>query len=191
MLDEFAGPISLEIRRGAVGCERALVGKGGKAAPFAARDGFHHIRLCRTACVIPRTELPNVMRRGRMRQRSRRDAGLRVSDVFHAGDGNLHPLVCMTPELRGRKKRRKGAFEQDFWMELCIAAGGSNNRGDRVGEDKKKKMMFEIDKRAEFADHAASAWLRVVIRCRLSNKSKCSAAAGAAEKNGASRWRIL
>ena len=49
--------------------------------------------------VIPRTRLPQVLRRI---EELSAEYGLRVANVFHAGDGNLHPLVCYDGEVRAR-----------------------------------------------------------------------------------------
>jgi len=43
-----------------------------------------------------------------------KEAGLRVANVFHAGDGNLHPLVCMIGEFRDTRTWRK-RFRAGFW----------------------------------------------------------------------------
>src|SRR5207244_4304431 len=68
--------------------ERARIWKGRKAA-FAAMGRVSPNYYVQDG-VIPRTKLPDVLRRIRdLEMRS----GLRIGNVFHAGDGNLHPLV--------------------------------------------------------------------------------------------------
>jgi glycolate oxidase len=85
--------------------------------------------------VIPRTELPNVMREiGRLST----EAGLRVANVFHAGDGNLHPLVLYDRQISGQEEAAETLSSKI--LELCIAAGGSITGEHGVGEDKKKMM---------------------------------------------------
>src|SRR5207249_8144660 len=77
-----------EIRVAQTEAERALVWKGRKAA-FASMGRISPNYIVQDG-VIPRTALPQVM--GEIARLSREN-GLRVAHVFHAGDGNLHPLV--------------------------------------------------------------------------------------------------
>jgi glycolate oxidase len=85
--------------------------------------------------VIPRTALPNVMREiGRLSK----EAGLRVANVFHAGDGNLHPLVLYDRRIPGHEEAAEALSSRI--LELCIAAGGSITGEHGVGEDKKNMM---------------------------------------------------
>jgi glycolate oxidase len=75
-----------------------------------------------------------------------KEAGLRVANVFHAGDGNLHPLVLYDARIPGQEKAA-GELSAKI-LELCIAAGGSITGEHGVGEDKKKamsKMFAEPD----------------------------------------------
>jgi glycolate oxidase len=93
--------------------------------------------------VIPRTSLPQVM--GEIVRLSQ-EAGLRVANVFHAGDGNLHPLVLYDRRIPGQEEAAE-ALSSNI-LELCIAAGGSITGEHGVGEDKKKmmsKMFAEPD----------------------------------------------
>src|SRR5216684_5226711 len=130
-----------EIRVAQSDAERALVWKGRKAA-FAAMGRISPNYIVQDG-VIPRTELPNVMREiGRLS----REAGLRVANVFHAGDGNLHPLVLYDRRIPGQEETAEGLSSRI--VELCIAAGGSITGEHGVGEDKKKmmsKMFSEPD----------------------------------------------
>jgi glycolate oxidase len=93
--------------------------------------------------VIPRTALPRVMSEiARLSQ----EAGVRVANVFHAGDGNLHPLVLYDRRILGQEAAAEALSSQI--LELCIAAGGSITGEHGVGEDKKKmmsKMFAEPD----------------------------------------------
>src|SRR5437899_10192688 len=92
-----------EIRVAQSDAERALVWKGRKAA-FAAMGRISPNYIVQDG-VIPRTELPNVMREiGRLS----REAGLRVANVFHAGDGNLHPLVLYDRRISGHEEAGEG-----------------------------------------------------------------------------------
>src|SRR6202171_1866822 len=130
-----------EIRLAQSDAERALVWKGRKAA-FAAMGRISPNYIVQDG-VIPRTELPNVMREiGRLSK----EAGLRVANVFHAGDGNLHPLVLYDRRIPGQEETAEALSSRI--LELCIAAGGSITGEHGVGEDKKKmmsKMFAEPD----------------------------------------------
>ena len=77
-----------EIRVAQSDAERALVWKGRKAA-FAAMGRISPNYIVQDG-VIPRTALPKVMSEI---ERLSKEAGLRVANVFHAGDGNLHPII--------------------------------------------------------------------------------------------------
>ena len=93
--------------------------------------------------VIPRTKLPEVL--------DRIDAlsdeyGLVVANVFHAGDGNLHPLVCYDGRVEGEAERAEELSGKI--LDACLEAGGSITGEHGVGVDKKKhmpKMFGEAD----------------------------------------------
>jgi len=121
--------------------ERALVWKGRKAA-FAAMGRISPNYIVQDG-VIPRTALPKVMSEI---ERLSQEAGLRVANVFHAGDGNLHPLVLYDRRVAGQEEAAE--ILSNNILELCIAAGGSITGEHGVGEDKKKmmsKMFAEPD----------------------------------------------
>ena len=130
-----------EIRVAQTESERALVWKGRKAA-FAAMGRISSNYIVQDG-VIPRTALPKVMSEI---ARMSAEAGLRVANVFHAGDGNLHPLVLYDRQITGQE----AAAEQLSYriLELCLAAGGSITGEHGVGEEKKAmmtKMFSEPD----------------------------------------------
>ena len=130
-----------EIRLAQSDAERALVWKGRKAA-FAAMGRISPNYIVQDG-VIPRTALPRVMSEI---DRLSREAGLRVANVFHAGDGNLHPLVLYDRRISGQEEAAE-LLSNDI-LELRIAAGGSITGEHGVGEDKKKmmsKMFAEPD----------------------------------------------
>jgi glycolate oxidase len=130
-----------EIRLAQSDAERALVWKGRKAA-FAAMGRISPNYIVQDG-VIPRTALPQVMSEI---VRLSQEAGLRVANVFHAGDGNLHPLVLYDRRISGQEEAAE-ALSTNI-LELCIAAGGSITGEHGVGEDKKKmmsKMFAEPD----------------------------------------------
>ena len=92
--------------------------------------------------VVPRTKLPEVL--GRIRALSER-TGLGIGNVFHAGDGNLHPLICYDEAIPGQS-----ALAEEVAGEIltyCVEAGGSITGEHGVGADKKEYMprMFSDD----------------------------------------------
>jgi glycolate oxidase len=134
---------AFEIRLAQSDAERALVWKGRKSA-FAAMGRISSHYIVQDG-VIPRTALPQVMSEI---ERLSKEAGLRVANVFHAGDGNLHPLVLFDRRIPGQEETAETLSSQI--LELCIAAGGSITGEHGVGEDKKKmmsKMFAEPDLR--------------------------------------------
>ncbi len=133
-----AGAFEIRIARDDV--ERALFWKGRKSA-FAAVGRISPDYIVQDG-VIPRTSLPEVLRRIAALSR---DSGVRVANVFHAGDGNLHPLVLFDDGVQGEAERAEevsGAI-----LDLCIEHGGSITGEHGVGSDKAKFMprMFTDD----------------------------------------------
>jgi glycolate dehydrogenase FAD-linked subunit len=130
-----------DIRVAQTESERALVWKGRKAA-FAAMGRISPNYIVQDG-VIPRTALPRVMSEI---VRLSQETGLRVANVFHAGDGNLHPLVLYDSHIQGQE----AAAEKLSYriLELCLEAGGSITGEHGVGEEKKAmmaKMFSEPD----------------------------------------------
>jgi glycolate oxidase len=64
--------------------------------------------------------------------------GLRVGNVFHAGDGNLHPLVLYDERVEGEGKRAKELAEEI--LVACVEAGGTITGEHGVGTDKACSM---------------------------------------------------
>jgi glycolate oxidase len=129
-----------EIRIAADDAERALFWKGRKSA-FAAVGRISPDYIVQDG-VIPRTALPGVLRRITELSTER---GVRVANVFHAGDGNLHPLVLFDDSVPGQAEQAEevsGAI-----LDLCISHGGSITGEHGVGADKAKYMprMFTDD----------------------------------------------
>jgi glycolate oxidase len=130
-----------EVRVAQSDAERALVWKGRKAA-FAAMGRISPNYIVQDG-VIPRTALPQVMSEI---DRLSKEAGVRVANVFHAGDGNLHPLVLYDRRIAGQEAAAEALSYKI--LEICIAAGGSITGEHGVGEDKKQamsKMFSEPD----------------------------------------------
>ena len=122
-----------EIRVAQTETERSLVWKGRKAA-FAAMGRISPNYIVQDG-VIPRTALPRVMTEI---ARLSREAGIRVANVFHAGDGNLHPLVLYDRQIPGQEHAAEALSYKI--LELCLAAGGSITGEHGVGEEKKRMM---------------------------------------------------
>jgi glycolate oxidase len=124
---------AFEIRIAADDTERALFWKGRKSA-FAAVGRISPDYIVQDG-VIPRTALPEVLRRIAELSAS---SGVRVANVFHAGDGNLHPLVLFDDAVEGQAEQAEevsGAI-----LDLCIEHGGSITGEHGVGSDKAKYM---------------------------------------------------
>jgi len=137
-LCEKAG--AFEIRVAADDAERALFWKGRKSA-FAAVGRISPDYIVQDG-VIPRTALPEVLRA--IADLSA-ETGVRVANVFHAGDGNLHPLVLFDDAVPGQAEQAEevsGAI-----LDLCLEHGGSITGEHGVGSDKAKHMprMFTAE----------------------------------------------
>jgi glycolate oxidase len=121
--------------------ERQLFWKMRKAAfPAMGRVSSHYYVQ---DSVIPRTRLAEVL--DRIEELSR-EYDLKVANVFHAGDGNLHPLVCYDGHAEGEAERAEELAGQI--VVACVDAGGSITGEHGVGVDKKRympKMFSEAD----------------------------------------------
>jgi glycolate oxidase len=125
--------------------ERELFWKMRKSAfPAAGRISPHYFVQ---DGVVPRTKLPEVL--GRIEALAD-EYGLKVANVFHAGDGNLHPLVCYDGHTAGQAERAEEL--SGLILEACIDAGGSLTGEHGIGVDKKRYMprMFEEPDLAAF-----------------------------------------
>lgn len=112
--------------------ERAAIWRGRKAA-FAAVGRISPDYFVQDG-VVPRTRLAEVL--GRIADMGD-EAGLRVANVFHAGDGNLHPLVLYSAAAgeTERAEELSGAI-----AELCVELGGSLSGEHGIGTDKACSM---------------------------------------------------
>jgi glycolate oxidase len=85
--------------------------------------------------VVPRTRLSHVLHRiGELSE----EHGLRVANVFHAGDGNLHPLVLFDAANEGEAERAEELA--GLIVKACVEEGGSITGEHGVGIDKKRYM---------------------------------------------------
>jgi len=123
---------AFEIRAATNDLARALLWKGRKSA-FAAMGRVATDYYVQDG-VVPRTRLPEVLRRI---EELSEIHGLRVGNVFHAGDGNLHPLVLYDAE-QGETERARDLAEAI--LDACLDAGGSLTGEHGVGMDKACSM---------------------------------------------------
>ena len=118
--------------------ERQLFWKGRKNAfPAAGRISPDYYCMDGT---IPRSRLPEVLEK--MMQMSERH-GLRVANVFHAGDGNLHPLILYDANNPGELDKAE-RFGADI-LELCVEVGGTITGEHGVGIEKIDQMCVQFD----------------------------------------------
>jgi glycolate oxidase len=142
--------------------ERVLLWRGRKAA-FAAMGRVSPSYYVQDG-VVPRTRLPAVLRRIAELEGS---YGLRVGNVFHAGDGNLHPLVLYDDAVAGEAERAEELATAI--LDVCVDEGGSLTGEHGIGVDKACSMpkLFGAD------DLAVMARLRAAFDPRgLSNPGK-------------------
>ncbi len=131
---------AIDVRRPRDEAERQLMWKGRKSA-FAAVGRISPNYFVQDG-VIPRSEISRVLREiDAMAAR----AGLRVANVFHAGDGNLHPLVLYDAAVPGQEQAAE-ELGGDI-LRLCVRYGGSITGEHGVGADKAPYMavMFSED----------------------------------------------
>ena len=80
---------------------------------------------------------------------------LRVANVFHAGDGNLHPLILFDANIPGELERTE-EFGGKI-LELCVAVGGSITGEHGVGVEKLRQMRNQFTERELAQFHAIKA----------------------------------
>lgn len=166
------GALSLRVARDEA--ERALLWKGRKEAAGAFGRITHNYVL--QDAVVPRSRLAQIMREiGVIAARH----GLLVANVFHAGDGNLHPLICYDERVPGGFERALEASEAI--LRACIAMGGTVTGEHGVGMDKASSLPLLFSA----GDLEAMARVRRVFDPRgLMNPAKIFPAAGACREVG-------
>ena len=129
--------------------QRALWWKGRKSAFGAiariAPNYYLH------DCVVPRTRLVDVLEQVGTIAAAQ---GLVLGNVFHAGDGNLHPLIIFDKRVPGTLERVHEAGRQI--VETCVAAGGTLSGEHGIGLEKREHMGLVFSA----ADLEAQRWLR-------------------------------
>ncbi len=148
-----------EIRAADDPAQRAGIWAGRKSA-FAAVGRLSPAYIVQDG-VVPRTALGDVL--ARIAKLSA-ETGIRVANVFHAGDGNLHPLVLYNDAVPGEEERAElvsGAI-----LDTCIEYGGSITGEHGVGVDKSRYMpkMFS----------AADLDTMQLVRCAFDPASLCN-----------------
>jgi len=131
---------AFEIRTASDAAERALLWMGRKGA-FAAMGRVSPDYYVQDG-VVPRTRLPAVLRRI---DDLSAEHGLRVGNVFHAGDGNLHPLVLYDASVEGDYERAKTLA--DAILAACVEEGGSLTGEHGIGVDKACAMPSMFSER--------------------------------------------
>ena len=142
--------------------ERLRLWKGRKAA-FAAMGKLSPDYYVQDG-VIPRTRLPEVLQE--IEQLGEKH-GYRVANVFHAGDGNLHPLILYNNAIAGQLEEVE-ALGGDI-LKLCVRVGGSISGEHGIGADKRCYMpnMFSA------TDLETMQWVRGALNTKgLANPTK-------------------
>ncbi|MCV6596120.1 MAG: FAD-binding protein [Mangrovicoccus sp.] len=127
----------VELRESGSEAESALIWKGRKSAFGAMGRVADYMCLDGT---IPVSELPYVLRRiGELSEQY----GLGVANVFHAGDGNLHPLIMFDANKEGQLELCE-AFGADI-LKLCVEVGGCLTGEHGVGVEKRDLMSDQFN----------------------------------------------
>jgi glycolate oxidase len=124
---------AIDVREATSGAERNKWWKGRKGA-FGAMGKISPSYYVQDG-VVPRNKLPALMRKIEEVSKS---YSLRIANVFHAGDGNLHPLILYDEKVPGEVEKVIKAGEE-ILME-CIAVGGSISGEHGIGIEKKSMM---------------------------------------------------
>ncbi len=118
--------------------ERALLWKGRREA--AGSFGRMACQYFIQDAVVPRTKLPAVLREV---EAIAARHGVRVANVFHAGDGNVHPMICYDREIPGQLDQAMRA--NDEIMRCCIRAGGTVTGEHGIGLEKREYLRLMYD----------------------------------------------
>ena len=145
-----------ELRESASAEESAAIWKGRKAA-FGAMGQINDY-MCLDG-TIPVSQLPLVLRR--MEELSK-EYGLDVANVFHAGDGNLHPLILFDANKPGDLETCE-AMGADI-LKLCVEVGGCLTGEHGVGVEKRDLMLTQynegdLEAQMRIKDVLDPAWL--------------------------------
>jgi glycolate oxidase len=136
-----------EVRTAKDDLERVRFWQGRKSA-FPAVGRISPDYYCMDG-TIPRRKLPEVLRRT---AELSKEYGLPVANVFHAGDGNMHPLILYNANNPGELERTEELGGRI--LELCVEVGGTITGEHGVGIEKIRQMCVQFDK-AELAQFNA------------------------------------
>ncbi len=161
MLDKISdlcrpfAPLSMRVSQTAE--ESVAIWKGRKGA-FGAVGRISPDYLCMDG-TIPTGQLPHVLRR--ITEMSEQ-YGLKVANIFHAGDGNLHPLIMFDANLAGSFENAE-AFGADI-LKLCVEVGGCLTGEHGVGVEKRDLMpvqftAIELDQQRRIKSAFDPDWL--------------------------------
>ncbi|NCC40664.1 MAG: FAD-binding protein [Gammaproteobacteria bacterium] len=139
-----------EVRASSDDAERLRFWKGRKAA-FPAVGRISPDYYCMDG-TIPRRALPDVLRRT---AELSAQYGLRVANVFHAGDGNLHPLILFDANQPGELERTEELGGRI--LELCVEVGGTITGEHGVGIEKINQMCVQFSPEELGQFHAVKA----------------------------------
>ena len=156
--DEAARVTDICLEFGARACRRARDDQERKKLWAARKGAFGAIgRISPDSmiqdAVVPRSRLPEVLAAAYdIAARNQ----LKLANVFHAGDGNLHPLICFDSRFPDQVRRVKVAGRE--LMEVCVKAGGTITGEHGVGLDKRELLPLvfsETDMEAMLSVRAA------------------------------------
>jgi glycolate oxidase len=117
--------------------ERELLWKGRKNA-FGAVGRVSPTYYVQDG-VVPRTKIAPTLR---FIGEVARNSGLTISNIFHAGDGNMHPIILFNPRKAGDLEKARGCGEAI--LRYCIEAGGSITGEHGVGMEKNELMARQF-----------------------------------------------
>ena len=130
--------------------ERLQLWKGRKSAfPAVGRLSPDYYCIDGT---IPRRHLPTVLRR---MDTLSDEYDLRIANVFHAGDGNLHPLILFDANIPGELERTEELGSRI--LQLCVEVGGTVTGEHGVGMEKINEMCVQFDPATLTQFHAVKA----------------------------------
>ena len=148
-LSEVVAEQAIQIREACMGCgarefrvarsaeERDLLWKGRKNA-FGAVGRVSPTYYVQDG-VVPRTKIAPTLH---FINEVGRKYGLTISNIFHAGDGNMHPIILFDPRKEGDLERARSAGEDI--LAYCVDAGGSITGEHGVGVEKRELMARQF-----------------------------------------------
>jgi len=125
----------LEVRVARTEEERALLWKGRKEAAGAFGRIAHHYYL--QDAVVPRTKMPQTLREI---EGIGARYGIKIANVAHAGDGNVHPMICVDKDVPGCEGRALEAGSEI--MRRCIEVGGTVTGEHGIGLEKREYLRL-------------------------------------------------